>query len=312
MEAFCHIPVLLDEALKLLAPERGGIFVDGTLGGGGHAEAVLRALPETGRLIGIDRDAEALAAAGARLAAFGARFTPVRGNFFDIKSILASLGIQKVNGVLLDLGVSSHQLDTAERGFSYHQDAPLDMRMDRDAPLSAYEVVNGYGEAELARIIRAYGEERFAGRIAAKIVAARQHLPVKTTAELAALVKSAIPAKFRNEPQHPARRTFQAIRIEVNHELEGLEAAIDDAADSLQKGGKMCIITFHSLEDRIVKQAFRRYERPCTCPPSAPICICGKLQSAVVLTRKPITAGEGELLRNSRAGCAKLRAIERV
>lgn len=184
--------------------------------------------------------------------------------------------------------------------------------MDQSAPLTAYEVVNGYGEAALARIFRDYGEERFAGRIAGRIVAARQTLPVKTTAELAALVRSAIPAKFRNEAQHPARRAFQAIRIEVNHELEGLEAAIDDAADSLQKGGKMCIITFHSLEDRIVKQAFRRYERPCVCPPSAPVCVCGRVQSAVVLTRKPVTAGETELSRNSRASCAKLRAIERV
>lgn len=309
---FAHIPVLLNETLEHLAPERGGIFVDGTLGGGGHAEAVLTRLPETGRLIGIDRDWEAVRAAGERLANFGSRFTALHGNFFDMKALLSGIGVTQVNGVLLDLGVSSHQLDTQTRGFSYKTDAPLDMRMDQSAPLSARDVVNGYSEAELARVIWEYGEERFSRRIAEKICRAREQYPIETTLQLAQIVREGIPAKYRNEPQHPARRTFQALRIEVNGELSGLNQAVEDACDLLQKGGRLCIITFHSLEDRIVKQAFRRFENPCTCPPSAPICICGKTPKAKILTKKPLTASAEEEAQNSRSTSAKLRCIEKI
>ena len=309
---FQHIPVLLDETLTLLAPERGGTFVDGTLGGGGHAEAVLQRLPKEGRLIGIDRDLEAVQAATERLCVFGERFNALRGNFFDMKSLLAGQGITEANGILLDLGVSSHQLDMPERGFSYKLEAPLDMRMDQNAPLSAYQVVNGYGEEALARVIWEYGEERFSRRIANFIVRARVERPIRTTTELAEIVRAAIPAKFRNEPQHPARRTFQAIRIEVNGELRGLDRAVEDACDLLQKGGRLCIITFHSLEDRIVKQAFRRFENPCTCPASAPICVCGKQPKAKILTNKPLTCSEREADYNPRSTSAKLRCIQKI
>ena len=309
---FHHTPVLLQEVLTLLQPSRGGVFVDGTLGGGGHAEAVLRQLPLSGKLIGIDRDNEALAAASARLAAFGERFTALHGNFFEMQTLLAEIGIAQVNGILLDLGVSSYQLDTPERGFSYHNDAPLDMRMDKGAALTARDVVNTYSEEALTRILFAYGEERFAKRIAERIVNIRKENPIESTAQLADLVKSAIPGKFRNEPQHPARRTFQAVRIEVNGELDGLREAVQHAHDLLQTGGRLCIITFHSLEDRIVKQAFRTFERPCTCPPSAPVCICGKVPTARILTKKPLTCSQEEAAANSRSLCAKLRCIEKL
>ena len=311
-EQFSHIPVLLNETLEFLAPERGGIFVDGTLGGGGHAEAVLTRLPQTGRLIGIDRDWEAVHAAGDRLSSFGDRFTALHGNFFEMKTLLSGIGVSEVNGILLDLGVSSHQLDTQERGFSYKTDAPLDMRMDQGARLSAKDIVNTYAESELARIFFAYGEERFSRRIAEKICRAREQYPIETTLQLAQIVREAIPGKYRNEPQHPARRTFQALRIEVNSELAGLDQAVEQACDLLQKGGRLCIITFHSLEDRIVKQAFRRYENPCTCPPSAPICICGKVPKAKILTKKPLTASDEEEAQNSRSTSAKLRCIEKI
>ena len=309
---FSHIPVLLDETLELLAPARGGIFVDGTLGGGGHAEAVLSRLPESGRLIGIDRDWEAVHAAGDRLSAFGGRFTALHGNFFDMQALLQEIGVRQVSGILLDLGVSSHQLDKSARGFSYKTEAPLDMRMDQSAGLSAKDVVNAYPEAELARIFFEYGEERFSRRIAEKICRAREQSPIETTLQLAQIVRDAIPAKYRNEPQHPARRTFQALRIEVNNELGGLDRAIEQACDLLQKGGRLCIITFHSLEDRIVKQAFRRFENPCTCAPSAPICNCGKEPKAKILTKKPLTASDEEEARNSRSTSAKLRCIEKI
>lgn len=311
-EQFSHIPVLLNETLEFLAPERGGIFVDGTLGGGGHAEAVLTRLPQTGRLIGIDRDWEAVHAAGGRLSSFGDRFTALHGNFFEMKTLLSGIGVSEVNGILLDLGVSSHQLDTQERGFSYKTDAPLDMRMDQGARLSAKDIVNTYAESELARIFFAYGEERFSRRIAEKICRAREQYPIETTLQLAQIVREAIPGKYRNEPQHPARRTFQALRIEVNSELAGLDQAVEQACDLLQKGGRLCIITFHSLEDRIVKQAFRRFENPCTCPPSAPICICGKTPKAKILTKKPLTASAEEEAQNSRSTSAKLRCIEKI
>lgn len=309
---FSHIPVLLDETLELLAPARGGIFVDGTLGGGGHAEAVLSRLPETGRLIGIDRDWEAVRAAGDRLSSYGDRFTALHGNFFDMSALLSQIGVNAVDGILLDLGVSSHQLDTQERGFSYKSEAPLDMRMDQEASLSARDVVNTYPEAELARVIWTYGEERFSRRIAERICRAREQSPIETTLQLTQIVRDAIPAKYRNEPQHPARRTFQALRIEVNNELGGLDRAVEQACDLLQKGGRLCIITFHSLEDRIVKQAFRRFENPCTCPPSAPICNCGKEPKAKILTKKPLTASQEEESRNSRSTSAKLRCIEKI
>ena len=311
-EQFSHIPVLLNETLALLAPERGGIFVDGTLGGGGHAEAVLTRLGQADRLIGIDRDWEAVHAAGERLSTFGSRFTALHGNFFDMKALLGEIGVTEVSGILLDLGVSSHQLDKSARGFSYKTEAPLDMRMDQSAGLSAKDVVNTYPEAELARIFFEYGEERFSRRIAEKICRAREQYPIETTLQLAQIVREAIPAKYRNEPQHPARRTFQALRIEVNGELKGLDHAVEQACDLLQKGGRLCIITFHSLEDRIVKQAFRRFENPCTCPPSAPICICGKLPKAKILIKKPLTASAEEEAQNSRSTSAKLRCIEKI
>lgn len=309
---FQHIPVLLGEVLEYLAPERGGTFIDGTLGGGGHAEAVLERLPATGRLIGIDRDWEAVHAAENRLRGYGGRFTALHGNFFSMKALLGEIGVQEANGILLDLGVSSHQLDTPERGFSYKADAPLDMRMDATAPLTAREVVNTYSPDALAHLLWDYGEERFGRRIAEHICRAREQKPIETTLELAEIARLAIPAKYRNEPQHPARRTFQAIRIEVNAELRELDRAVEDACDLLQKGGRLCIITFHSLEDRIVKQAFRRFEHPCTCPSSAPVCICGKEPKAKILTKKPLTASEEETAENSRSNCAKLRCMEKI
>ena len=309
---FSHVPIMVSEVLSLLEPVRGGIFVDGTLGGGGHAEAVLRALPESGRLYGIDRDDDALKAAGARLACFGERFTAIKGNFFDMRSLLAQRGVTAVDGILLDLGVSSYQLDAGERGFSYRTEAPLDMRMDQSAPLSAKQVVNEWSEQELTRIFFAYGEEKFSARIAKSIVTARKDAPIETTTQLAALIKNAIPAKFRNEPQHPARRCFQAIRIAVNGELDGLSDALKAAHDLLRPNGRLVVLTFHSLEDRIVKNTFRTFENPCTCPKSAPVCICGKKPTAKVLTRHPLVASEQEQNENPRSTPAKLRAIVRI
>ncbi len=312
MSGFHHIPILRDTVVSLLAPQRGGTFVDGTLGGGGHAEAVLERLPEGGRLYGIDRDSAAIEAASLRLTRFGEAFTAIRGNFFDMKRLLAGQGVMKADGILLDLGVSSHQLDTPERGFSYHEDAPLDMRMDPSAPLSAYDVVNGYPAEALARIIREYGEERYAMRVANAIVREREKAPLDSTVGLADIVKRAMPAPARREQQHPARRTFQALRIEVNGELAGLSDALTDAHDLLRSGGVLAVITFHSLEDRIVKQAFKTFENPCTCDPRAPICTCGKKPTARMLTKKPIVAGEAELKENPRARSAKLRAIQKL
>ena len=312
MSEFHHIPIMLPQVLELLEPERGGIFVDGTLGGGGHAEAVLERLPEGSRLIGIDRDGAAIKAASERLARFGEKFMAIRGNFFDMKQLLASAGIEKIDGALMDLGVSSHQLDTPERGFSFHEEAPLDMRMDERAAFSAYDVVNGYSAEELGRVIRDYGEERFAFRVANRIVKERAAKPIETTTELAEIIKSAIPASNRREGPHPARRTFQALRIEVNGELAGLTEAIDSVESILAPKGRMAVITFHSLEDRIVKQAFKKYENPCTCDPRAPICTCGKKPTAKILTKKPIVADEQELEYNSRSRSAKLRGIEKL
>ena len=309
---FRHIPIMVEPVLALLAPERGGIFVDGTLGGGGHAEAVLSRLPADGRLIGIDRDAAAIGAASRRLAPYGSRFTALKGNFFDMPALLSALGIQAVDGILLDLGVSSYQLDTPARGFSYHEDAPLDMRMDTAAPLTASQVVNQYSQEALRGIIRDYGEERYAARIAGAIVKARQQKPIESTLELAQIVKNAIPAANRREGPHPARRTFQALRIAVNGELDGLDQAIVKAHDLLKPGGRMAVITFHSLEDRIVKKRFRDNENPCICPPEFPVCMCGRKSKGTAITRKPIVPGEEELEYNKRSKSSKLRVFERA
>lgn len=311
MMKFHHVPIMLPEVMELLKPERGGLFVDGTLGGGGHSEGILSRLGD-GRLYGIDRDGNAIAAASARLAPFGDKFKAIRGNFFDIKELLAAEGVSGVDGILLDLGVSSHQLDTPERGFSYHEDAPLDMRMDDRAALSAYDVVNGYGAEELAGIIKDYGEERFAFRVANAIVREREKQPINSTVQLAEIIKSAIPAANRREGPHPARRTFQAIRIEVNGELEELGRAVENAHDLLNPGGVLAIITFHSLEDRIVKQAFKKFENPCTCDPRAPVCTCGKMPTARILTKKPLAPGDEELEANPRSRSSKLRGIQKL
>lgn len=307
-----HVPIMVNEVIDLLAPERGGVFVDGTLGGGGHSEAILKALPEGGRLYGIDRDSEAVAEASKRLAPYAGSFTAIQGNFFSMKELLNEHGVFSADGILLDLGVSSHQLDTPERGFSYKYDAPLDMRMDRTAALSADTVVNTWDREKLAWIFREYGEERFAGRIADRIAEKRTQHPIETTTELAEIVKSAIPAKYRNEPQHPARRVFQAVRIAVNGELDELADAVQNAHDLLNPGGRLVVLTFHSLEDRIVKNTFRSFESPCVCPKSSPVCVCGRKPTAKILTRHPLTADESEQETNTRSTCAKLRAIEKL
>ena len=300
------------EVLRCLSPERGGVFADGTLGGGGHAELVLSALPASGRLIGIDRDDDALLAAGNRLKGYGDRFTAVKGNFFETRRILNELNIAKLDGMLVDLGVSSYQLDNPERGFSYHIDAHLDMRMDQNASFSAYDVVNGYDHGELTRILREYGEEKWASRIASFIVDARKKQPLNSTFELVELIKAAIPASARREGGHPAKRTFQAIRVEVNGELAGLKQALADIVDCLAPGGRLGVITFQSLEDRIAKQVFAELQNPCTCPKSAPVCICGKKPKVRILTRKPLTAQQEEVDENPRAKSAKLRAVEKL
>lgn len=311
MDASYHIPIMLEQVVNLLEPERGGVFVDGTLGGGGHARVLLERLPAGSRLFGIDRDTDALSAAGRKLTQFGDSFTPIHGNFFHMRELLKAYGVLRIDGALLDLGVSSYQLDTPERGFSYHDDAPLDMRMDLSAQFNAYDVINGYEERELAAIIRDYGEERFAGRIARAVARERNKRPIQSTCELAQIIKAAIPAANRREGPHPARRTFQAVRIEVNGELKGLGEAVTDAARLLSPGGVLAVITFHSLEDRIVKQAFRTMENPCICSPKAPVCVCGRKSEARVLTKKPLTATERELRDNPRSRSAKLRAIRR-
>ena len=310
---FHHVPIMVREVTELLEPDRGGVFVDGTLGGGGHSEAILKLLPETGRLIGIDRDETALAAASARLAPFRDRFTAIHGNFFRMKPLLLQKGIAAADGILLDLGVSSYQLDEPSRGFSYKAEAPLDMRMDQTAALTAADVVNGYPEKELVRIFRDYGEERFSPLIARRIAERRAQAPIRTTTELADLIAGAIPSKFRHkEQQHPARRCFQAIRIEVNGELQGLREAIDQCIDLLSPGGRIVVLTFHSLEDRIVKTAFKTAENPCVCPPRSPQCVCGRTPYGKILTKHPLTACEAEQQQNSRSACCKLRALQKV
>ena len=308
---FHHISVLLNECIENLNIKPDGIYVDGTMGGGGHSLEIAKRLT-TGRLICIDQDPNAHEAAGKRLAEYKDRITFFIDNFGNIKSILDSLGIEKIDGMLLDIGVSSHQLDEAERGFSYQQDAPLDMRMNPDRPFSAYDVVNGYDEDELDRVIFTYGEERWARRIAQFIVKEREAKPIETTGELVDIIKKAVPKGARKDGPHPAKRTFQAIRIEVNGELEVLQRAIDDVAARLAVGGRLCIITFHSLEDRIVKEAFRKQENPCICPPQFPVCVCGKKPLGRVITRKPILPSKEELEENPRSRSAKLRVLEGV
>lgn len=308
---FKHKSVLLDETIDGLEIKENGIYVDGTLGGGGHSSEILRRLNGTGRLIGIDQDEEAIAAASARLAEFGDRVTVVRDNYCNMANVLAQLGISGVDGIVLDLGVSSYQLDNAERGFSYKYDTALDMRMDKRQTLSAREIVNDYPEMELFRIIRDYGEDQFAKNIAKHIVAARKNGPIETTGQLNELIKAAIPAKMRVTGGHPSKRTFQAIRIECNHELDVLKNSLDTLIGLLNPGGRLCIITFHSLEDRIVKSAFRKNENPCTCPPDFPVCVCGKKSQGKVISRKPILPTKEELEENSRSKSAKLRIFEK-
>lgn len=308
---FSHVSVLLDETIEQLNIRPDGIYVDGTLGGGGHSYEICRRLSEKGRLIGIDQDADAIAAAGKRLEEFGDRVTIVRSNYCNMRRELEKLGINRVDGIVLDLGVSSYQLDAAERGFTYRVDAPLDMRMDQRQTKTARDIVNGYSEKELYRVIHDLGEERFAGNIAKHIAAAREKKPIETTGELTEIIRGAIPAKLRAVGGHPAKRTFQAIRIELNQELEVLKNSLDDMIDLLNPGGRICVITFHSLEDRIVKNIFRRNENPCTCPPDFPVCVCGNISRGRVITRKPILPSEEEMERNSRSKSAKLRVFER-
>ena len=292
---FKHKSVLLNETIDGLNIKPDGIYVDGTLGGGGHAYEVCRRLGEKGSIIGIDQDAAAIEAASARLKDFGEKVTIVRSNYCDMKSKLHELGIDKVDGIVLDLGVSSYQLDTAERGFSYREDAPLDMRMDTRQKMTARDIVNDYTEADLYRVIRDYGEDKFAKNIAKHIVQARAVKPVETTAELSEIIRASIPMKFQKKSGHPAKRTFQAIRIELNRELDVLRDSLDDMIDLLNPGGRLCIITFHSLEDRIVKSAFRKNENPCTCPPDFPVCVCGKKSKGSIITKKPILPSEEDL-----------------
>lgn len=308
---FKHVSVLLEETIDNLNVQPDGIYVDGTLGGGGHAYHVCGKLGENGRFIGIDQDTAAIAAAGERLKPYEDKVTIVRSNYSDMKKVLNDLGITKVNGIVLDLGVSSYQLDTAERGFTYRENAPLDMRMDQRQDKTAKDIINGYSEMELYRIIRDYGEDKFAKNIAKHIVRARQEKPIETTDELTEVIKAAIPMKFRAVGGHPAKRTFQAIRIELNRELEVLKEHLNEMVELLDDQGRICIITFHSLEDRIVKNIFRKCENPCECPPSFPACVCGKKSLGKVISRKPILPSEEELEVNPRSKSAKLRVFER-
>lgn len=309
--AFEHTSVLLEETVNGLAIKPDGIYVDATLGGGGHSYQVCSRLGSTGRLIGIDQDAAAIEAAGSRLECFGERVTIIRSNYCDMKQKLHTIGVEKVDGIILDLGVSSYQLDTADRGFSYRADAPLDMRMDQRQQTTAKDIVNCYSEAELYRVIRDYGEDKFAKNIAKHIVMERERKPIETTGQLNEIIRRAIPMKFQKTGGHPSKRTFQAVRIELNRELEVLRESLDDMIGMLNPGGRICIITFHSLEDRIVKSVFRKNENPCTCPSHFPVCVCGNKSKGKVITRKPILPGEAELEYNSRSKSAKLRIFER-
>ena len=308
---FKHISVLFEETVDGLQVTPGGIYVDGTLGGAGHAGLVCKRLQGKGRFIGIDQDADAIETAKSRLAEYPF-VTVVRSNYEAIAEVLQKEGVEKVNGIMLDLGVSSYQLDTAERGFTYKVDAPLDMRMDNRMEKTAKDIVNEYTEMELFRMIRDYGEDQFAKNIAKHIVRMRTEKPIETTFELVEAIKAAIPAKIRMNTGHPAKKTFQAIRIELNRELEVLENTLDTMIDLLAPGGRLCVITFHSLEDRIVKLKFRENENPCTCPKEFPVCVCGKKSKGQVITKKPVLPGEEELRNNSRSKSAKLRIFEKA
>ena len=309
---FKHISVMLEQAVDFLVWKKDGIYVDGTLGGGGHSLEILKKLEGNGKLIGIDRDINAIEAATTRLSQYKDRVNLIHNTFSNIKDVIKSIGHEKIDGVLLDLGVSSPQLDEAERGFSYMQDAALDMRMDSASDITASIIVNNYSEKDLRGIIQKYGEERWASRIANFIVKERETMPILTTAQLVEVIKKAIPASARREGPHPAKRTFQAIRIAVNRELEEIESAIPDIVDVLNPGGRVCIITFHSLEDRIVKQSFKNLTNPCTCPKQFPICICNKKPEISIITRKPIIPDKYELDNNPRARSAKLRVAEKL
>ena len=309
---FNHKSVLLNETIDNLNIKSEGIYVDGTLGGGGHSYEIAKKLSGNGRLIGIDQDREAIMAATERLADYKDVVTIVKSNYCNMGQVLKDLGISKVDGIILDLGVSSYQLDTPQRGFSYNEDAPLDMRMDTDNPLTAKDIVNGYSIDELTKIIKDYGEDRFARNIAKHIVAAREKSPINTTFELNEIIKAAIPAKVRQTGGHPSKRTFQAIRIELNKELDVLKDTLEQMIDLLNPGGRICIITFHSLEDRIVKTIFKDMENPCVCPPQFPVCVCGKESKGNVVTRKPIIPSLEELEYNKRSKSSKLRVFERV
>lgn len=310
---FAHVPVLFEESIDALSIRKGGTYIDCTAGGGGHSCGILDRLEGTGMLVSLDKDDEALNACNAKKEARGAdNWKIIRSDFSAIGEVLDSLKLDTVDGILADLGVSSRQIDKADRGFSYASDGPLDMRMDTSSPLTAAVVVNTYGEDALADIFRRYGEERFSGRIAAGIVRDRKNEPFVSTLQLAGKIASYMPGKARHEDQHPARRCFQALRIEVNHEMDSLEKLLSDGPLRLRSGGRMAVISFHSLEDRMVKEAFRTLENPCTCPRDFPVCVCGKKSMGKVLTKKPVTAGAEEIKINSRAHCCKLRVFERI
>ncbi|MBQ9199029.1 MAG: 16S rRNA (cytosine(1402)-N(4))-methyltransferase RsmH [Lachnospiraceae bacterium] len=307
---FKHKSVLLNETIESLNIKPDGIYVDGTLGGGGHSFEICKRLGDKGRLIGIDQDMDAIEAASKRLEEFKDKTEFIHSNYNNIKNILNNLGIDKVDGIVLDLGVSSYQLDNPERGFTYREDVPLDMRMDKEESMTAKDIVNDYTEPELFRVIRDYGEEQFAKNIAKHIVKARQEKPIETTGELNEIIKAAIPAKLREHGGHPSKKTYQAIRIELNHELDVLENSLDTMIELLNPKGRISVITFHSLEDRIVKNIFRKNMNPCTCPPDFPVCVCGKKPTGRLITRKPIVASEKELEENKRAKSSKLRVFE--
>ncbi len=309
---FEHTSVLLEETIECLQIKPDGTYVDGTLGGGGHSDRIAAALSRDGRLFGIDQDEAAIEAAGKRLEPYRDRVKLIRDNYCNARQALAQIGVQGVDGILLDLGVSSFQLDNSERGFSYRYDTALDMRMDQRQSLTARDIINQYTEMELYRVIRDYGEEQFAKNIAKHIVRAREDKAIETTGELNEIIKAAIPAKMRAAGGHPSKRTFQAIRIECNRELEVLRDSLDELIDMLNPGGRICIITFHSLEDRIVKTAFKKNENPCTCPPDFPVCVCGQASKGRVVTRKPILPSDEEILENKRAKSAKLRVFSRT